>query len=94
MLVPLLLVIGVSMFIEGKEDVKRHQADNEINNRTARVLGAADFLDVQEEMKPWKGTEHSIKPCCLSFYPSYAASLLSLVLARSPCVTLSPIFNT
>ena len=51
---PLIIVVGVSVFIEAKEDIKRHKADNEINNRVCRVLQEADFMDINESLRSWK----------------------------------------
>jgi phospholipid-transporting ATPase len=48
---PLVLVLGVSMIKEAREDYKRHQADVEINNRPVEVLDASTRAFVT---KSWK----------------------------------------
>ncbi|EMD38048.1 hypothetical protein CERSUDRAFT_113198 [Gelatoporia subvermispora B] len=42
-ILPLLIVLGITMLKDGYEDVKRHQSDRRVNYSTVRVLAGGEF---------------------------------------------------
>ncbi|OCH92242.1 phospholipid-translocating P-type ATPase [Obba rivulosa] len=42
-ILPLLIVLGITMLKDGYEDIKRHQSDRHVNYSTVRVLAGGDF---------------------------------------------------
>ncbi|PPQ86909.1 hypothetical protein CVT25_009795 [Psilocybe cyanescens] len=44
-ILPLIIVLGITALKDGYEDVKRHQSDRRVNNSLVRVLGGGDFVN-------------------------------------------------
>ncbi len=44
-ILPLLIVIGITAIKDGYEDVKRHQSDRRVNNSVIRALGGGDWVN-------------------------------------------------
>ncbi|KAH9484429.1 Putative phospholipid-transporting ATPase C24B11.12c [Psilocybe cubensis] len=44
-ILPLLIVLGITALKDAYEDVKRHQSDRRVNNSLVRVLGGGDFVN-------------------------------------------------
>ncbi|KAJ3516647.1 hypothetical protein NLJ89_g988 [Agrocybe chaxingu] len=44
-ILPLLIVVGITALKDGYEDIKRHQSDRRVNNSLVRVLGGGDWVN-------------------------------------------------
>jgi phospholipid-translocating ATPase len=44
-ILPLLIVLGITALKDGYEDIKRHQSDSRVNNSRLRVIGGGDFVN-------------------------------------------------
>ncbi|KAF9556000.1 phospholipid-translocating ATPase [Agrocybe pediades] len=44
-ILPLLIVLGITALKDGYEDIKRHQSDSRVNNTPVRVLGGGEWVN-------------------------------------------------
>ena len=45
MILPLLIVLGITALKDGYEDIKRHQSDRRVNSTVVRILEGGDFVN-------------------------------------------------